>query len=234
MDRLPGHDGRGMLPRRTARRRRPFGEVCLLYLPAVTLSWIATGSARVRRVLPLAVATTLVAACSQDDPFRPIATTESTVSSFTVTAVSAGVASPSALEFVNLRTVRPSLDATGGPNFQVAFDIAADGQIRLVPVLALVNTPTGAASVGLARTTTTFDALSRAPTGGFVSDSTVSTRIGETWVVRVDPRVCSFGDPFYAKLVVDDVNAVTRRLSIRVLINRNCGYRDLTEGLPRN
>lgn len=185
-------------------------------------------------MLPLVVAATVSAACSQDDPFRPVATTESEISTFTVTALSAGVAAPSALEFVNLRTVRPSLDATGGPNFQVAFDIAPDGQIRLVPVLALVNPPGGASSVGLARTTTTFDALGQAPTGGFINDSTVTTTVGEAWVVRVDPRVCSFGDPFYAKLVVDEVNAVTRRLSIRVLINRNCGYRDLTEGLPRN
>jgi hypothetical protein len=223
-----------MLPGRTARRRRPFGEVRLLFLTAVTPTWIATLSTRVRRLLPLAVAATVLAACSQDDPFRPIATTESVVSSFTVTALSAGVAAPSAIEFVNLRSVRPSLDGTGGPNFQIAFDLTPDGQIRLVPVLALVNPLTGARSVGLARTTTTFDALARAPTGGFVNDSTLSTTVGETWVVRVDPLLCSFGDPFYAKLVVDEVNAVTRRLTVRVLINRNCGYRDLTVGLPRN
>jgi hypothetical protein len=30
------------------------------------------------------------------------------------------------------------------------------------------------------------------------------------------------------------VNPVTLRLTVRVLINRNCGYRDLTVGLPRN
>jgi len=223
-----------MLPGRTACRRRPFGEVCLLHLTAGTPTWIVGPFMWLRRVLPLVVAATIVAACSQDDPFRPVATTDNAVSSFTVSALSAGVASPSAIEFVNLRTVRPSLDATGGPNFQLAFDLAADGRIRLVPALALVNPPSGAASVGLARTTTTFDALARAPTGGFISDSTVSTSLGEVWVIRVDPRLCSFGDPFYAKLVVDEVNMLTRRLSIRVLINRNCGYRDLTVGLPRN
>ncbi len=185
-------------------------------------------------MLPLVVAATVVTACSQDDPFRPIATTESAVSSFTVTALSAGVTSPSALEFVNLRTVRPALDASGGPNFQVAFDLGADGQIRLVPALALVNPPSGATSVGLARTTSAFDDLGRAPNSGFINDSTVTAALGETWVVRVDPALCSFGDPFYAKLVVDEVNALTRRISFRVLINRNCGYRDLTVGLPRN
>lgn len=200
----------------------------------MTLRWITTLSARVRRALPLVVAVTVLTACSQDDPFRPIATTESVVSTFSVAALSAGVASPSAIEFVNLRSVRPTLDGTGGPNFQIAFDVTADGQIQLIPALALVNPFSGASSVGLARTTTTFDALARAPTGGFVSDSTVSTTVGETWVVRVDPRLCSFGDPFYAKLVVDEVNALTRRLTVRVLINRNCGYRDLTVGLPRN
>jgi hypothetical protein len=203
-------------------------------LTAVTSYWIATVSARVRRVLPLMVAATVLAACSQDDPFRPVATTESAVSTFTLTAVSVGLASPSAIELVNLRAVRPSLDATGGPNFQLAFDIDPQGRLLLIPALALVNPPIGATSLGLARTGTTFDALARAPTGGFVNDSTVSTTVGEVWVVRVDPRICSFGDPFYAKLVVDDVNVLTRRLTVRLLINRNCGYRDLTVGLPRN
>jgi tryptophanyl-tRNA synthetase len=78
------------------------------------------------------------------------------------------------------------------------------------------------------------DALERAPTDGFANDSTVTVAIGETWVVRIDPQLCSFGDAFFAKLVVDDVNALTRRMAVRVLINRNCGYRDLTVGLPRN
>jgi hypothetical protein len=191
-------------------------------------------STRVRRVLPLVVAAIALAACSQDDPFRPVATSENVVTTLNVAALSSGIEAPSAVDFVNLRTLRPSLDGTGSPNFQMAFDLTTDGRIRLLPVLEVLNPPSGAGTVGLVRVGTAFDDLGRAPTGGFVSDSTVTTAIGETWVVRINPGLCSFGDPFYAKLVVDAANLVTRRMTVRVLINRNCGYRDLTVGLPRN
>jgi hypothetical protein len=195
---------------------------------------IATVSTRVRRVLPLVVAAIALAACSQDDPFRPVATSENVITTLNVAALSSGIEAPSAVDFVNLRTLRPSLDGTGSPNFQMAFDLTTDGRIRLLPVLEVLNPPSGAGTVGLVRVGTAFDDLGRAPTGGFVSDSTVTTAIGETWVVRINPGLCSFGDPFYAKLVVDAANLVTRRMTVRVLINRNCGYRDLTVGLPRN
>ena len=185
-------------------------------------------------MLPLAIAAAAATACSQDDPFRPVATAQNSVSNFNLAALSTGVGLPSALDLVNLRTVRPSLDGAGTPNFQLAFDVTSDGRILLVPALRVVNPPGGATSVGLVRTNAAFDALERAPTDGFANDSTVTVAIGETWVVRIDPQLCSFGDAFFAKLVVDDVNALTRRMAVRVLINRNCGYRDLTVGLPRN
>jgi len=232
--RLPGQDGRGMLPGRTARHRGSFREARLPHLSASSFFRTAAVSARIRRLLPVVLAATILTACSQDDPFRPIATTENVVSRLNVAALSGGIEAPSAVDFVNLRAVRPSLDATGGPNFQLAFDLAADGRVRLLPVLAMLNPPSGAGTVGLVRTGASFDDLGRAPTGGFVDDSTVTAALGEVWVVRINPGLCSFGDPFYAKLVVDEVDAVTRRLSIRFLINRNCGYRDLTVGLPRN
>jgi hypothetical protein len=208
----------------------PLPEARLLHLTAVSTWWTAT----LRRRLLLALATVSVSACSQDDPFRPVATSENVVSTLRVSPISDGLAASSAVDFVNRRAVRPSLDATGGPNFQVAFDLGTDGRILLQPVLAVLNPPSGAGSVGLARTKARFDDLARAPTGGFVNDTTMTTVVGETWVVRVNPGLCSFGDPFYAKLVVEDVNLVSRQLSVRFLINRNCGYRDLTVGLPRN
>lgn len=223
-----------MLPGRTARRSRSVPEARLLHLTALSSSWVAPLSARARRLLPLVVASAALVACSQDDPFRPVATTENVVSTLNVAALSDGVEAPSAVNFVTLRAVRPSLDASGGPNFQVAFDLTADGRVLLRPVLAVLNPPGGVGSVGLARTGATFDDLARAPTGGFVNDTTVTAAIGEVWVVRINPGLCSFGDPFYAKLVVDEANLVSRRLSVRFLINRNCGYRDLTVGLPRN
>ncbi len=175
-----------------------------------------------------------MAACSDDDPFRPEATTPNVVTGLGVAALSTGAIAPTAIDFLNLRAVRPSLDGSGAVNFQLALDLDAQGQVRLLPVLAMLSPPTGSASVGLLRTDTEFDALARAPTGGFVTDSAVTAAVGETWVVRLTAGLCVYGDPLYAKFVVDGVNQTTRRLAVRFLINRNCGYRDLTEGLPRN
>jgi hypothetical protein len=177
---------------------------------------------------------TSMAACSDDDPFRPVATTPNVVTGLGLAALSTGVLAPTAIDFINLRAVRPTLDGAGTVNFQLALDLEADGRVRLLPVLSMLSPPTGSTSVGLVRTDATFEALARAPTSGFVTDSAVTAAVGETWVVRLSAGLCAFGDPFYAKFVVDGVNPATRRLAVRFLLNRNCGYRDLTEGLPRN
>jgi hypothetical protein len=190
---------------------------------------------RVRPSLFIALcALVLASACSDDDPFRPVATTPNVITGLSLAPLSAGTAAPTALDLINLRAVRPVIDAVGTVNFQLAFDLDPQNRVLLLPVLAMLSPPTGSASVGLLRTTGTFEQASRAPTGGFVSDSSVTAAVGETWVVRLNAGTCAFGDPFYGKLVVDEVNTGMRRLLVRFLINRNCGYRDLVEGLPRN
>ena len=41
-----------------------------------------------------------------------------------------------------------------------------------------------------------------------------------------------YGEPWYAKGAVGRGMASERRIVLRTLVNRNCGYRALTEGLP--
>ncbi len=191
--------------------------------------------ARLVRALPsIALLLAAVAGCSDDDPFRPVATTPNVVTGLGLASLSTGTLAPTALDFINLRAVRPLVDPTGSANFQLALDIAGLGQVRLLPVLRMVNPPSGSASVGLQRVDVEFETLGRAPSGGYALDSTVTAAVGETWVVQLSAGLCAFGDPVYAKLVVDGINTATGRLSVRFLLNRNCGYRDLTEGLPRN
>jgi hypothetical protein len=86
----------------------------------------------------------------------------------------------------------------------------------------------------LQRSDAAFTALERAPTRGFVNDTTLVVAAGQTVLVQLPGSGCFLGDPFYAKLVVDSVVVSERRLVVRSLVNRNCGYRALTEGLPRN
>lgn len=149
-------------------------------------------------------------------------------------AFSTGAIAPSALDLVNSRVVRPELGGTGTVNFHLALDLDASGKVKLLPILTLLAPPTGGTSVGLLKAGADFDAITRAPNSGFVADSAVTAEVGETWFVRVQAGLCVYGEPFYGKLEVDGVNTETRRLIVRFLINRNCGYRDLTLGLPRN
>lgn len=149
-------------------------------------------------------------------------------------AFSTGTVAPSALDLVNSRVVRPELGGTGTVNFHLALDVDASGKVMLLPILSLLSPPTGGTTVGLRRAGADFDAITRAPTEGYVADSAVTAVVGEAWFLRVQAGMCVYGEPFYGKLEVDGVNTETRRLIVRFLVNRNCGYRDLTLGLPRN
>jgi hypothetical protein len=51
-------------------------------------------------------------------------------------------------------------------------------------------------------------------------------------LVRLASAGCIYGEPYYAKVAVDSIIASERRIVLRTLVNRNCGYRALTEGLP--
>lgn len=175
-----------------------------------------------------------VAACSDDDPFRASATVPNVTTGLSLAAFSTGTVAPSAIDLLNLRAVRPEVTSTGQVNFQLAVDITATGQIRLLPVLSVLSPPGGANSVGLARSTAAFADLARAPTGGFVADSAFTAVVGETWLVQLQSGTCIYNDALYGKLIVDEVNPITKRVFVRMVLNRNCGYRDLTEGLPRN
>ncbi len=175
----------------------------------------------------------LLPACGDDDPFRGSATTSNTVAHFSLAAFSTGAIAPTAIDLLNQRPVRPELQAAG-TNFQLAIDVNAQGQVSLLPVLTVLNPPTGALSVGLQRSPLAFDAVGRAPTGGYVTDSVRTAAPGETWLLQLQTPNCVFGDPFYGKLEIEGINLATRRAVVRLMINRNCGYRDLIEGLPRN
>lgn len=176
----------------------------------------------------------IVSACSQDDPFRPSATSANVITGVSLASFSTGAVAQSAIDLINLRAVRPEVQANGLVNFQLAVDLDVSGKVNLLPVLSVLNPPGGANTVGLARSTATFEALVRAPTGGFRPDTAMLADVGETILLEVQAGTCVYGDPLYGKLVVDGVNTATRRVILRFMLNRNCGYRDLTEGIPRN
>lgn len=201
------------------------------------MAWIFFRSGRVRRAALACTAlvpTMLMGACDQSDPFRPVATDANEITTLSLAAFSTGTIAPTAIDFVNKRAVRPELQSTGFTNFQLALDLTSDGRVALLPVLSVLTPPSGASRIQLQKSSGAFDVLERAPAGGYASDSAVVTSPGETWVFRLETTSCIYGDPYFGKLIVDGVNSATRRIAVRFLINRNCGYRDLTEGVPRN
>jgi hypothetical protein len=201
------------------------------------MSWNFFAVSRVRRAaltLAALVAVVGVSACDQNDPFRPVAADANEITTLTLAAFSTGAIAPTAIDFINKRAVRPELQTTGFTNFQLALDITNDGRVALLPVLSVLTPPGGASRIQLQKSSGAFEVLERAPAGGYASDSAVVTAPGETWVFRLETTNCIYGDPFFGKLIVDGVNSTTRRIAVRFLINRNCGYRDLTEGVPRN
>jgi hypothetical protein len=135
--------------------------------------------------------------------------------------------------FTNLTPERPQVLSNGSVNFEVAFDLTGDGKVRFIPARALVpQSPAGAPIVGLLRSSSAFGALTRAPERGYTDDSTMVVGVNEVVLVRLASAGCIYGEPYYAKVAVDSIIANERRIVLRTLVNRNCGYRALTEGLP--
>lgn len=174
--------------------------------------------------------------CGNDNPFLSPASITNTIRSYSVYALTGTPASlPAAYSYTTESLERPQLLSNGATNFDVAFDLAPGGGVNLIPVRVLIPLPpAGAPSVGILKGTIPFADLSRAPDRGFVQDSIVMVNVGETAVLKLSGSGCIYGEPYYAKVVVDSVIVAERRIVIRSLVDRNCGYRSLTEGLPKN
>jgi hypothetical protein len=185
--------------------------------------------ARIARcILPL-VAAAAVAACS--DSLAPKADQTNVSQSFTAAALTGSATNaPAALNLVNKAITR----IDGGFDFDLAFDLNAQGNAVLLP-LGLVGTPlAGAHLVGLQRLTGSFDNAAEAPKSGYVFDSTMVVGLGQVVAVQAQESMCSLSlTPYiFAKVVIDSVSVPQRKLYGRTLINLNCGFRSLAPGTP--
>lgn len=128
--------------------------------------------------------------------------------------------------------------ADGGFNFDIALDIDAANKIVVYPQ-RLVGVPLGGPKpVGLQRINGTFDELTRAPTSGYVFDSTFAVSPGEGMVMQVqNPSDCFafISSVRYTKFVIDSIDAARRVIFFRAVHDPNCGYRTLVAGsVPKN
>jgi len=184
----------------------------------------------------LIVAAVALVACGDSNTLLNAASSENTARNYSVYALT-GTASalPAAYKFTSELLARPQLLSNGSVNFDVAFDLTADNKVKLLPVREVVPLPpAGVASVGLLKSSSAYSALERAPERGYTVDSTLVVGIGETVVLQLPGSGCIYGEPYYAKLVVDSIIAAQRRIVVGSLVNRNCGFRGLTVGIPKN
>jgi hypothetical protein len=192
-----------------------------------------------RRALSFPVlifAVSVAAACSAGNGLTSPATADNAVLTYSVYALSGTPNTlPAAYQYTTETLVRPYVSISGAINFELAFDLTADGKVLLLPAKAVVPLPpAGSPSVGLQKMTANFDALTRAPLTGYTLDTAQTVTVGQTYALQLHNSGCVYGDFFYVKLVVDSIIVPERRMVIRSLVNRNCGYRSLLEGLPKD
>jgi hypothetical protein len=120
--------------------------------------------------------------------------------------------------------------------FDLAFDLDTAANVKVYTVRAIASQFATTHRVGLTTTTEPFAQITRAPTTGYVYDSSMVLPVGRTLLVDViDPNCNQFsilGQDIRAKLVIDSVKAAAKTIYVHFLVNQNCGFRSLVEGLP--
>lgn len=129
---------------------------------------------------------------------------------------------------------------TAGPSFafDVAVDVAGTGTVTLIPNSRVGNGMVVPHRVGLQVVEGTFDALTRAPAGGYKYDSLLVVTPGQVVAVQAsDPVACPvpyLGTSIYGKLIVDSIRPSPTRVFFRSTVDPNCDFRSLLPGVPKD
>lgn len=184
--------------------------------------------------LPLAVlAGAIIALSACREPLNLIANRDTVTDTLTVYALTG---TPAAYPTALITPLHTVVRAEAALDFDIAFDIDAQGNALLYPFSLVVDPTAARRSVGIQKVNIAFDALTRAPTGGYRYDSVTVAPEGTVAVIQATRAVeCQFdySHTIYSKIVIDDVDAVNRRISFRILVDPACGFRDLVPGRPK-
>ncbi len=183
----------------------------------------------VRRALFALVVLTAVTAC--DDPFEITASQPNLDATFELWALTGSPSAyPSGLLVPQASVVR--LDASG--SFDLAFDIDADGRLKVLPVGSVVSPLSGSRVIGFQRGEGFYNSIVEAPRAGWTNDTLLLMNEGQTFLVKVNTAYCQFDirQDIYAKFYVDSVIPAERRVKLLGRVNPNCGFRALTSGIP--
>lgn len=187
-----------------------------------------------RLLVPLAVlAAAALGACGKD-PFA-VKPAYDTVADTLVAAALNGTP-PSAEAGINT-AFHAAVRVDSSFNFDVALDIADNGDLLVVPVSRVGSILGVSRTIGISvmDTTIAFDSVKKAPGSGYVRDSVRTFRRGQTVVVQAVSPYCTALDAsslIYSKFVVDSVNVPSRTFYLRMVVDPNCGFRSFLPGLP--
>jgi hypothetical protein len=187
-----------------------------------------------RSAAPLALGTFLVTAIACSDPLAAKATLAvqtDTLVAFALTGTPPQF--PAALNMVFRTVVR--VDASH--NYDVAFDVDAQGNVRLIPVRLMGGSTTAGRRVGVQKATQSYAALTKAPTSGYAYDSVVVVKPGEAAAIELtssDQCVYNYSTLLYSKIGIDSVNTATRQIFFQTTHDPNCGFKSFLPGVPKN
>jgi len=143
--------------------------------------------------------------------------------------VGTAVFTPSGYSVEGSRRVRTDLTV----DFDFAYNLLAAGEPVFLPRAALGIDTANTAKPGFLIRTESFEAITVAPSNGYITDVPVPIAVGQRYVVRGRVTAnCTLGVPKYAKLEILSFDEATRIVSFRILTNDNCGFKSLEPGLP--
>ena len=169
-----------------------------------------------------------LAACSDTELPEPDAA--NVVDTATIGALAGTpVTVPSGFSVVSGAPVRT--DNSNLFDFAYDYDPVTDRHFFLP--LQVLGLGTSGVNPGLQRRDESFDAITEARSNGYVDDDTVFVQPDERYMLRSRVTCSSLGGvPIYGKMEVLSVDVAQRLITFRYLVNVNCGYRQLTPGLP--
>lgn len=186
-----------------------------------------------RPALLVAVAAAVVlASCGDSTGIRATFNNEDdtlTVWAFNGTATTL----PSAIRLFTSSTVRINAQFA----FDVAFDLNAAGEVEAHSVRRMAGQTVATHRVGMQLTDQSFDEATVAPISGYAYDTTLVIPVGKVFFIDAIEQECSFsflGANLRAKAVIDSVNTGSRKIYVHMLANRNCGFRSLVKGEPKD
>jgi hypothetical protein len=137
---------------------------------------------------------------------------------------------PAAINTPTAQVVR----ADGSFSFDIAIDIDAQGRALVYPLRLVATTFGNARSVGVQKLAVPFDTMLLAPTTGYDTTAATVVASGEGFLVRAASDYCALdlNKIVYSKFVVDSVNAATRMVHLRTVVDPNCGFRSFAPGIP--